>query len=58
MEAVLMDGTVITVTRRLLDTVSTMLHVTRRLVCVTEVVLLVGVVINVMKVRCSPRTIK
>ena len=58
MEAVLMDGTDNTVTRRVLDTVSTMLHVTRGLVCVTRVVLPDGEVINVMKVRCSPRTLK
>ena len=47
----LMDGTDSIVTRRVLDTVSTMLHVTRELVCVTEPVLPVGQVINVMKVR-------
>ena len=51
MEAVLTDGTARIVTRRVLDTVSTMLHVTRELVCVTEAVLPVGEVINVMKVR-------
>ena len=51
MEAVHMDGMDSIVTRRALDTVSTMLHVTRRLVCVSGVVLPDGVVTNVMKVR-------
>ena len=46
-----MDGTDSFVTRRALDIVSTMLHVTRVLVCVTEAVKLDGKGINVMKVR-------
>ena len=45
-----MDGTDNIVTRRALDTVSTTQHVTRSMVCVTEVVMLDGKVINVMKV--------
>ena len=50
-EDVHMGGTDNIVTRPALDTVSTMLHVTRGQVCVTRVVLLDGEVINVMKVR-------
>ena len=46
-----MDGMVNTVTKHVLDTVSTTLHVTRGLVCVTGVVLLDGVDTNVKKVR-------
>ena len=50
-EVVPMAGTDNIVTRRVLDTVSTTPHVTRRLVCVTEAVMLDGKGINVMKVR-------
>ena len=39
------------VIRRVLETVNSILHATRRLVCVTGVVQLGGVVINVMKVK-------
>ena len=45
-----MDGMDNIVTRSVLDTVSTMLHVTRVQVCVTEVVMTDGVGIHVMKV--------
>lgn len=57
MEAVHMDGTDNIVTRRALDTVSTTLYVTRRLVCVTGAVMPDGVGIHVIKVRCSPHNI-
>ena len=53
-----MVGTANIVTRRVLDTVSTMPHVTRGQVCVTEAVMPDGVVIHVMKVRCSPSNIR
>ena len=49
--AVLMDGTDNIVTRRVLDIVSTMLHVTRGQVCVTGAVMPDGAAINVIKVR-------
>ena len=45
-----MDGTDNIVNKDVLDTVSTTLHVTKRLVCAKEAVTLDGVVINVMKV--------
>lgn len=45
-----MDGTDNIVNKDVLDTVSTTLHVTKRLVCAKEAVMLDGVVINVMKV--------
>lgn len=54
MEVAPMDGTGNFVMRRVLDIVSTMQHVTRRLVCVTGDVMPDGVVIHVMKVRCLP----
>ena len=38
------------VNKDVLDTVSTTLHVTKRLVCAKEAVMLDGVVLNVMKV--------
>ena len=41
------------VTRRVLDTVFIMLHVTGKLVCVKEVVLLDGMVLTVIRVRYS-----
>lgn len=56
-EDVQMDGTDIIVNKDALDTVSTMLLVTRGLVCVTEAVMPDGVGMHVIKVRCSPRYI-
>lgn len=45
-----MDGSDNIVNKDVLDTVSTTLHVTKRLVCAKEAETLDGVVINVMKV--------
>ena len=45
-----MDGSDNIVNKDVLDTVSTTLHVTKRLVCAKEAVTLDGVVINVMNV--------
>ena len=45
-----MGGTDNIVNKDVLDTVSTTLHVTKRLVCAKEAVMLDGVDINVMKV--------
>ena len=56
MEAALLDGTAKIVTRRALDTVSTMLHVTRGPVCVLGAVMLVGVDTYVTKVSSLKAT--